>query len=646
MSKSKSSRFEVLDGLRGFAMLLVFINHIESRYIVGAFPQNLQFLIQWLFVSGKNGIALFFLLSGFLMGHLYFPLSNGMHFIQRRYARIFPIFITMALAMWIFRLHPNIHLGYRIITIIGLGLFTRIVWIYLVERFKISKFLILFLILLQIISAIWYGVIIMRNPPIWFDSLPIIVRESTIFLTNITLTLPFGDYLPMLDGVYWSLIPEVLFYILFPLLIVPTMTMVQGQKKYISYIFIAFLFPFMFGVSNLFREIRGFQMMFIEYFIYFFAGITVAFIVKKNKPNISPRLKHFFNPIIFLLFLSFAAQAPITPDYRLHVILRIIWVIPFAFMVYFLLDNKSSLHTFLTYKPVVFLGSISFSLYVVHTSIVDGAKLLFSPSSPLNNLIFILLTFATSICVAYILHVLVEKLYFSFKDRDSYISSPNTFNVIGGAVTIVVIVLLFFIGYSSNYNFFSREYLFGFDNVTLSGQNNIKENKEIVLTSDPLEITFKSPDNMLGIATFHITHHSLPSKKQISLKKQKLLLQIKDVGNDQWYANQEVSTAEIGTSQSYPFGFPSILQSKNKEYTISLQLIDIDESTKVVIHTDQGIMNTVHQIDKKVVLTHPVELIKHMQTKIENIYLNENARITFIALAPLIFLYSILLLKR
>lgn len=106
-------RLDVLDGLRGVAMLMVFFNHVDSTYIVQAFPPSLQQIVSFFFLSGKLGISFFFILSGFLMAYLY---ANPVpiEFIERRYARIFPPFITMVLCMSVFRLFPSLSILLRI----------------------------------------------------------------------------------------------------------------------------------------------------------------------------------------------------------------------------------------------------------------------------------------------------------------------------------------------------------------------------------------------------------------------------------------------------------------------------------------------------------------------------------------------------
>lgn len=84
---STSRDIPVLNGIRGLAVLIVFASHASNIFFQGA-------LIGW--GGGQLGVMLFFMLSGFLMAHLYVS-SPASAFAQRqfllnRFARIYPMF--------------------------------------------------------------------------------------------------------------------------------------------------------------------------------------------------------------------------------------------------------------------------------------------------------------------------------------------------------------------------------------------------------------------------------------------------------------------------------------------------------------------------------------------------------------------------
>ena len=88
----KRFQMDSLDGLRGFAALIVVFSHVSNT--------GIHFLpIMDLRGTGKSGVFLFFLLSSFLltlpllkMGKKIFTLSNISHYWQRRFFRIYPLY--------------------------------------------------------------------------------------------------------------------------------------------------------------------------------------------------------------------------------------------------------------------------------------------------------------------------------------------------------------------------------------------------------------------------------------------------------------------------------------------------------------------------------------------------------------------------
>lgn len=104
-----NQHIHILTGLRGLAALIVFISHAANQ---GLFP--------WFFGNGfgQIGVMLFFVLSGFLMAHLYlhkeWNRTNIKGFLFARIGRVFPLFITLVIASFVITryLDPDFH--YRI----------------------------------------------------------------------------------------------------------------------------------------------------------------------------------------------------------------------------------------------------------------------------------------------------------------------------------------------------------------------------------------------------------------------------------------------------------------------------------------------------------------------------------------------------
>src|SRR5260221_10869832 len=99
------SRYPSLDGLRGFAALLVVLNHIngfsERDFVIHRIPFSLLQQVYYTIASGPFGVQIFFVLSGFLISFFYAEVRHPWAFIQKRYTRIFPVLITVVFFLWI-----------------------------------------------------------------------------------------------------------------------------------------------------------------------------------------------------------------------------------------------------------------------------------------------------------------------------------------------------------------------------------------------------------------------------------------------------------------------------------------------------------------------------------------------------------------
>jgi exopolysaccharide production protein ExoZ len=108
--RRSSGHFDALDGVRGFAVLLVFCVHAAGNAAHAAFGANFgqarlatltgpgEIALYWLYCS-HHGVYLFFVLSGFLIGRMWWPrpVTTYAAFAWRRTLRIYPAFL-LALA--------------------------------------------------------------------------------------------------------------------------------------------------------------------------------------------------------------------------------------------------------------------------------------------------------------------------------------------------------------------------------------------------------------------------------------------------------------------------------------------------------------------------------------------------------------------
>ena len=158
--------------------------------------------------------------------------------------------------------------------------------------------------------------------------------------------------------VYWSLLYEMIFYLLFPLLL-----------KYLKYIFFAtaLLFPLHIFYQPL-PEINFWYLYLTEYLFYFLSGIYLYRLFISGKVNIYKGTillnKHVLLTIITLCFcasqiIGFSQYKSIS--FLASTSMAIAWII------YFLLYGAKN--SFLT-RVFMSLGKISYSLYLVHVPLL------------------------------------------------------------------------------------------------------------------------------------------------------------------------------------------------------------------------------------------------------------------------------------
>lgn len=323
---------------------------------------------------------------------------------------------------------------------------------------------------------------------------------------------------------------------------------------------------------------------------------------------------------------------------------RILWTIPlFVFMI-FILNEESKVAGFFSSKFLIFLGTVSYSIYLCHTSIVDGLHLIFKPGDLAGNIVFIFLSFGLTLAVATSLYYLLERPYFIKKASQAGLPDqrPHQYYPVLSFSIIILLFLSLFIAYQSNYNFFSYEKSFGRD-VIQSPSAKGETDRISVLKSKEINIRLLSPQDNLGIVTASLSHISPPGSLAAPPE---LVFQIKPAASKDWLSTATYSLAEIGESKLHPFGFPVIKQAKNKEFDIRIYLTESKSLEDIYINVTNGVVfKTVNQLDKKQFISNPFKLIPMIANRVDNTFENREARIVFFSLLPFLVL-TILLNKR
>jgi peptidoglycan/LPS O-acetylase OafA/YrhL len=283
INKENSSRLLELDVLRGIAALGVVLFHYTTRYDE-LFGHSSQLLFD--FKHGDLGVALFFIISGFVIFMTLEKTKRSLDFLISRFARLYP-------AYWV-----AIILTFTIVSLCGLP-----------ER-----------------EASLYDAIL--NLTMW---------QQFIGVKNV-------------DGVYWTLQVELSFYVIMFCLYK------FNWLKHIDFVCIGWI-ALVIGhqiVSTKYNlefppHLQTFLL--IIYAPLFIIGI-MFFQIKKHE---------FSCQKYIIIGLSLVGYHQVTNS-RFKLLIILMFVIIF----YLIIDNKLR---FINLKPLIFLGNISYPLYLVHQNI-------------------------------------------------------------------------------------------------------------------------------------------------------------------------------------------------------------------------------------------------------------------------------------
>ena len=245
----------------------------------------------------------------------------------------------------------------------------------------------------RLYPAFWIAVIFTSSHAIFWGGEQMAVYPSLI-LSNLTMVSPlFGE--GFVDGVYWTLIYELRFYLLvFALLFL-------GAQKKLESIFL--LWPIAIAIAIYYEKdnlpyLGG-------YYCYFSAGIILAMM----KERIT--LLHLFSLLLVLfLCISFSAgDAPkltrINGIFFSEITIGLIVTIFFAF---FVIAN-SRIGSSLDLYGSSLLGGLTYPIYLIHAHF--GYMFISQFATEDNKIMIYLLTVFIVISTAYAIHILVEKKY-------------------------------------------------------------------------------------------------------------------------------------------------------------------------------------------------------------------------------------------
>ena len=188
-----SDRESYIDSLRGIAILLVVIFHYTYHYDSEYLLRNDNWSLE-LGKYGWSGVDIFFIVSGYCIGMTIIRTKNFFEFVVRRFARLYPAYLTAGLLTLIFYhffelpgREVNWYVGFmnlifaNFIPGLNYQYIDGIYWALIVEIKFYLFFGLLFFALKNLTKSIylWFGICLLGNLILIIDS------KSYIFLTSI-----------------------------------------------------------------------------------------------------------------------------------------------------------------------------------------------------------------------------------------------------------------------------------------------------------------------------------------------------------------------------------------------------------------------------------------------------------------------------
>lgn len=352
----KSNRFEGIEALRAFAAISIILFHMPSSG-GAALPESLNFISSHF----GFGVPLFFVLSGFSMAHGYrnkFVSTDSLfNYYIRRFFRIAPLFYTI--------------LAFQLLNL----------WI---------------------------------NNGITFTIFEILINATFTFNIIPTLT----------DGIVpasWTIGVEMIFYLLFPLIVI----FLDNKRKIFTFLCLTIILASSFSIDM--KETQEKLPSFIYHnfiinFPYFIWGMLGYYLFSETHQTINQnRKKHLSWFVLALALFCIYTLYSYSPLYMyfwvkgLRTTWDTLWGIPFV-----LLTICVALHPIkiISNKLTEYLGKISFSLYLVHPTVVytmgkNGIYTYLYQLYPESKLIGFLLSFLVTITVI----ALISSLTFKFIEK-------------------------------------------------------------------------------------------------------------------------------------------------------------------------------------------------------------------------------------
>lgn len=423
-------RLTALDGIRGFAALSVLLFHINTnnRLLEHLHLPVLKILYSF-FSSGANGVQMLFVLSGFLIATRYPLVPDPISFIQRRYTRIFPVLLVIVVFFWFSQAqNGTTKIYYQLPLLFLFAILGSLVWrlIKKIHNTSLNRCLFIGFLLFQL-GVLFLAILLKATNEPFSITHP--YTNFLTLLTNLTLIFPFVRNTNLLDGVIWSLAPELLFYILYPFIVVPLMQYGKKQGYGTNILLVLGLCVGLIWLEISSHSFTAISTIKIGRSTGFIAGIIAACIYQ-SQGTIWKRLSVLSSSRLFGVFilcgLCLTQYFAIILGSSNIILIDSFWLVSGWFISLFMLyviASQSLLSTIFRHRVLTFLGMVSYSQYLIHLivigwlyTIMDHLEQYGFPRQPVYVFTFIA-TVVITIAISYMLYALIEALYFKKNER-------------------------------------------------------------------------------------------------------------------------------------------------------------------------------------------------------------------------------------
>jgi peptidoglycan/LPS O-acetylase OafA/YrhL len=435
MTNGGKSRLTALDGLRGLAAFAVMLSHMGVNPLVIVDSPVFMFIYR-MFSAGSNAVQVLFVLSGFLMAYLYPTIAHVFEFIKKRYARIIPIYAVVVLYIWWSNLDKKTEpIWQHVVALAVIAVGMALSWLAIEKlsqiKFGLGKVVFGLFVLFQIgflLSTVTFLPKVMDGRLVTLTEFQ---KEGLVMLSNLSLTVPFAHNIIPMSGVFWSLVPEMLFYILYPFLVVPIIAVGNKWGWKVGAVMTLGVIKVIFDLDMASLSLFSLHTMFIGRATGFVVGILVGTLYRNKYglwQKVEPFLKHPITSAVaivaFFVLIGFEwGDAVYQVRHYLNVYYLVLSV-SIGLLVATVIQQSSVASKVFSTKVLTFLGMVSYSLYLIHSEVIHVLKY------PVEHVIarwqlpervFVMLATtilcAISIVIAYGLFKVVESLYFRRKAK-------------------------------------------------------------------------------------------------------------------------------------------------------------------------------------------------------------------------------------